>query len=62
MYIKNIFSFNRTMYVFGGFQGIVLSDVLSFTPGDSKFIGQFSLECQEAIHFALLHYMIFLKN
>ena len=50
------------MYVFGGFQGIVLSDVLSFTPGDSKFIGQFSLECQEAIHFALLHYMIFLKN
>ena len=23
------------MYVFGGFQGVLLSDVLSFTPGES---------------------------
>ena len=26
---------NRSMYVFGGFQGVLLNDVLSFTPGES---------------------------
>ncbi|XP_078358816.1 attractin-like protein 1 [Oculina patagonica] len=29
---------NRTMYVFGGFQGVVLNDVLSFTPGPCDLI------------------------
>ncbi|KAJ7336559.1 hypothetical protein OS493_011773 [Desmophyllum pertusum] len=29
---------NRTMYVFGGFQGIVFNDILSFTPGPCDLI------------------------
>ncbi|RMX57812.1 hypothetical protein pdam_00006739 [Pocillopora damicornis] len=29
---------NRTMYVFGGFQGVVFSDILSFTPGPCDLI------------------------
>ncbi|XP_020606886.1 attractin-like [Orbicella faveolata] len=39
---------NRTMYVFGGFQGIVLSDVLSFTPAPCDLIDD-KATCQ--VHF-----------
>ena len=40
--LKQFFSLNRTMYVYGGFQGIVLNDVLSFTPGNSKHLKMIS--------------------
>ena len=50
------------MYVYGGFQGIILSDVLSFTPGNSKHLRHLSHESRKVIHYALLHNMISIKT